>query len=162
MRVSQFLSDQHIPFEEMIHPPSYTSQKLAKALHISGRQVMKSILLKGSKGDFLAVLPAVQQIDLARLSTHFGAAVRLATVDELYGYFQDCEYGALMPFGQLYGLTTLLEATIPLDAPIVFAAQRHAVAIRMQCRDFVNLEHPERLAFARDAAMPEHLQPQAG
>ena len=162
MRVSQYLSDQHIAFEEMIHPPAYTSQKLAKSLHISGRQVMKSVLLKGSKGDFLAVLPAAQRIDLARLSSHFGAAVRLATVEELYAYFQDCEHGALMPFGQLCGLTTLLEATIPLDETIVFEAQRHAVAIRMLCRDFVNLEHPERLAFAREATMPEHLQPQAG
>jgi Ala-tRNA(Pro) deacylase len=151
-----------IAFEEMIHPPAFTAQKLAKSLHISGRQVMKSVLLKAPKEFVLAVLPAAQRIDLVHLSAHFGTTVRLATLDELYAYFPDCEYGALMPFGQLYGLTTLLEATIPLDETIVFEAQRHAVAIRMQCRDFVNLEHPERLAFARDAALPEQLQPQAG
>ncbi len=148
MRVSQYLSDQHIAFEEMVHPPAYTSQKLARFLHISGRQVVKSILLKGPGGFFVAVLPAAQHIDLPRLGEQMGDAIRLATVEELYERFPDCEWGALMPFGRLYGMATILEASIPLDATIVFEAQRHAVAIRMQCRDYVHLEHPSRMCFA--------------
>jgi Ala-tRNA(Pro) deacylase len=162
MRVSQYLSDQHIAFEEMVHPPAYTSQKLARFLHISGRQVVKSILLKGPGGFFLAVLPAAQLIDLHRLSAEMGSPIRLATVEELYGRFPDCEWGALMPFGRLYGMATILEATIPLDATIVFEAQRHAVAIKMQCGDYVHLEHPSRLHFALDRIKPEHPRPQAG
>jgi Ala-tRNA(Pro) deacylase len=161
MRVSEYLSDQHIAFEEMVHPPAFTSEKLAKSLHISGRQVMKSILLKGPQGFFLAVLPAAQLIDLPRLNMHFVGTVRLAAVEELSERFTDCEWGALMPFGQLYGLKTILESTIQLDAEIVFEAQRHAVAIRMLCRDYVKLEHPERLAFARDRATPAHHRPRA-
>jgi Ala-tRNA(Pro) deacylase len=162
MRVSQFLSDQQITFEEMVHPPAFTSQKLARFLHISGRWVMKSILLKGSHGFLLAVLPAPQLIDLPRLSAHFGGPVRLATVAELTEHFPDCEWGAVMPFGQLYGLRTILEATIPFDATIVFEAQRHALAIRMQCRDFVMLEHPERVHFARNRVRPDQPRPCAG
>jgi Ala-tRNA(Pro) deacylase len=161
MRVSDYLSDQQIAFEEMVHPPTYTSEKLAKSLHISGRQVMKSVLLKGPRGFFLAVLPAAQLIDLARLSMHLVGSVRLAAVEELRERFTDCEWGALMPFGRLYGLKTILEATIPPDAEIVFEAQRHAVAIRMVCRDYVKLEQPERLAFARDRARREHHRRQA-
>jgi Ala-tRNA(Pro) deacylase len=161
MRVAQFLADQHIAYEEMLHPPAFTSQKLAKSLHISGRQVVKSILLKGPQGFFLAVLPAPKLIDLAKLSTQFAGPVRLATVAELCEHFADCEWGALMPFGRLYGLTTILEATIPLDATIVFEAQQHALAIRMMCRDYLHLERPERLFFARDHVKPEH-RPQAG
>jgi Ala-tRNA(Pro) deacylase len=170
MRVSEYLSDQRIAFEEMVHPPAFTSEKLAKSLHISGRQVMKSILLKvsqdGSQAQLgnqmlLAVLPAAQLIDLPRLNMHFVGTVRLAAVEELSERFTDCEWGALMPFGQLYGLKTILESTIQLDAEIVFEAQRHAVAIRMLCRDYVKLEHPERLAFARDRATPAHHRPRA-
>jgi Ala-tRNA(Pro) deacylase len=162
MRVSQYLSDQQIAFEEMVHPPAFTSQKLAKSLHIPGRQVMKSILLKGPQRFFLAVLPASQLIDLPRLTAQFGGSVRLASVQELGELFPDCEWGAVMPFGQLYGLATILEATIPLDATIVFEAQQHAVAIRMLCRDYVKLEHPERLAFARNRPATEHPRPRAG
>lgn len=162
MRVSQYLSDQQIEFEEMVHPPAYTSQKLARFLHISGRRVVKSILLKGPKGYFLAVLPAPQWIDLPQLSALLHGPVQLATEAELYEQFPDCEWGAVMPFGRLYGLTTILEATIPLDATIVFEAQRHALAIRMQCRDFVKLERPERFHFTQERTRPEQPQPQAG
>jgi hypothetical protein len=56
----------------------------------------------------------------------------------------------MMPFGRLYGVPTILESTIPQDAMIVFEAQRHAVAIRMFCRDYVRLERPERMAFASE------------
>jgi Ala-tRNA(Pro) deacylase len=162
MRVSQFLADQHIAFEEMVHPPAYTSQKLARFLRISGRQVVKSILLKGPGGYFLAVLPAAQLIDLPKLNEHMGDTVRLATVEELYERFPDCEWGALMPFGRLYGMATVLESSIPLDTTIVFEAQRHAVAIKMQCRDFVNLEKPHRLNFVLEQAAPEKPHPRAG
>jgi Ala-tRNA(Pro) deacylase len=160
MRVLQFLADQHISFEEMVHAPAFTSQNLAKSLHISGHAVMKSILLKGPGGFVMAVLPAAQRIDLARLTTLHGGPVRLATVAELYEYLPDCEWGALMPFGRLYGFTTILEATVGLDTAIVFEAQRHATAIRMSCRDFVRLERPERLAFAIE--QPRRQRPQAG
>jgi Ala-tRNA(Pro) deacylase len=161
MRVAQFLSDQKIAFEEMVHPPAFTSQKLARFLHISGWQVVKSVLLKGPQSFFLAVLPAAKLIDLPRIGMHLAGPVRLATVQELNEHFEDCEFGALMPFGRLYGLTTILEASIPLEATIVFEAQQHAIAIRMLCRDFLRLEGPERLFFARDHKRPEH-QPQAG
>src|ERR1043166_7326490 len=116
MRVSQFLADQHVAFEEMVHAPAYTSQRLARSLHISGRRVMKSVLLKGPRGYFVAVLPAPQRIDTVRLSVIFAGPVRLATIDEINAHFPDCEFGGLMPFGRLYGLTTILEATLPLDA----------------------------------------------
>lgn len=162
MRVAQYLSDQHVAFEEMVHPPAFTSQKLAKSLHIPGRHVMKSILLNDLRGFFLAVLPASQVIDLPRLGAYCKGSVRLATGQELGDRFPDCEFGALMPFGRLYDLPTILEATISLDATIVFEAQRHALAIRMFCRDFVKLEHPQRLAFARDRTAPEQPHPRVG
>ena len=154
MRVSQYLLDQHVAFEEVVHPPAFTSQKLARSLHITGRRVVKSVLLKGPTGFFLAVLPAPEVIDLAALSVHFGGAVRLATEQELVERFLDCEFGAATPFGRLYGMMTILEATIPLDAIIIFEAQRHAVAIRMTCRDFAKLECPERLHFTQERMTP--------
>ncbi|MSU78358.1 MAG: YbaK/EbsC family protein [Gemmataceae bacterium] len=150
MRVSQFLLDQQTPFKEMFHPPAFSSQKLAKSLHITGRRVVKSVLLKGPTGFLLAVLPASQWVDLPGLIDLMAGPVRLATVDELCALFNDCEFGALMPFGRLYNIRTILDANIPLDATIVFEAQQHAVAIGMTCRDFVRLESPERIPFACD------------
>ncbi len=162
MRVSQFLADEKITFEEVLHAPAFTSQKLARSLHISGRRVVKSVLLKGPKSFVVAVLPAAQIIELGKLGGFFGGPVRLATVQELNEQFLDCEWGVAMPFGRLYGLGTILEARIPLDATIVFEAQLHAVAIKMQCRDFARLERPERLVFACDRPQRDQQRPRAG
>jgi Ala-tRNA(Pro) deacylase len=148
MRVPQFLIDQHVRFETMLHPPSYTAHKLAKRLRISGRQVAKSVLLAGGESYYLAVLPAALRVDLAAVSEHLGVTVRLAGEHEVVRLFNDCEWGAVTPFGHLYGLSTLLDTSIPPDSMIVFEAGRHVEAIRMTCRDFERLERPRRFPFA--------------
>jgi Ala-tRNA(Pro) deacylase len=138
MRVLQFLAEQRIAFEPLVHPPAYTAQKRAKYLRIPGRQVAKSVLLAGPEGFLLAVL-----------ARQLGGPVRLATDQEIGEVFRDCEWGVVAPFGALYGLPTLLEDSLTPDSWIVFEANTHAEAIRMRCRDFEGLEKPQRLRFAR-------------
>jgi Ala-tRNA(Pro) deacylase len=149
MRVSEYLLEQEVTFETVLHPPAFTSQKLARFLHISGRQVIKCVLLASGDRFLLAILRAVDHVDLDALAKRLGAPVRLASEDELADHFRDCERGALTPFGSQYGLQTFLEDSINPDHLIVFEAQEHAVAIRMKCRDFERLEKPTRCRFAR-------------
>ena len=149
MRVPQFLTDQHARYETVVHPPSFTAQKLARHLHISGRHVAKSVLIASEKAYYLAVLPAAMRIDLSALGDRLGMPVRLAGEHEVVRLFSDCEWGAVTPFGHLYGLTTLLEASITPDSEIIFEAGRHVESIRMTCRDFERLEQPRRLSFVR-------------
>jgi Ala-tRNA(Pro) deacylase len=149
MRVPQFLTDQQVAFETVPHAPSYTAQKLAKHLHVSGRQVAKSVLLAGGERYYLAVLPAALRVDLAAVSERLGVTVRVGAEHELVRLFSDCEWGAVTPFGHLYGLTTLLDTSIAPDSLIAFEAGRHVEAIRMICRDFERLERPLRFPFAR-------------
>jgi len=149
MRVSDFLSEHHVPFETIVHPPAYSAQKRAKALHYPGRQVAKSVLLVGAHGKLLAVLPATHQVDTERLSTLLGAPLRLAEPSEVSEVFPDCEWGAVPPFGRLYGLPTIMDESLDPEDWIVFEGHTHAEAIRLRGRDFQILEQPERLAFAR-------------
>jgi len=148
MFLSQFLEDQKVEFEEMLHPPAYTAQKRAKFLHIPARQVVKSVVLITGNGAVLAVLPATERVDLERVAFALETDVRLASESEVIELFRDCERGALTPFGRLYGLTTILESSLTPDTLIVFEAQCHGIAIRMLCRDYELLEQPRRLAFA--------------
>ena len=157
MRVPQFLIDQHVPYETVVHPPSFTAQKLARHLHISGRHVAKSVLVASEKAYYLAVLPAAMRIDLVALGEQLGTPVRLAGEHEVVRLFSDCEWGAVTPFGHLYGLTTLLEASIAPDSEMVFEAGRHVESIRMICRDYERLERPRRMPFARSI----HRRPRA-
>lgn len=150
MRVSQFLEDQHVVFETVDHPPAYTAQKRARVLHISGRQVVKCVLVAGADDSArftIAVLPAKDHVDLNALGRHLEVPVRLASEAELAELFRDCEHGALTPFGSLYGIRTLLEESVDRESMIVFESQRHAMAIKMRCRDFEAMEKPRRCKF---------------
>lgn len=149
MRVADFLADQQVSCEYLLHPPAFTAQKRAKYLHVSGGRVGKCVLLRGPAGLLLAVLPASHRVDLGTLSEALGGPVRLASGRELAAAFGDCEWGVASPFGRLYGLETLLEESIPPEATLVFETHSHMEAVRIRCADFERLERPRRLHFAR-------------
>jgi Ala-tRNA(Pro) deacylase len=149
MRVLQFLAEQQIAFEPLIHPPAFTAQKRAKYLGISGKEIAKSVLLAGPEGFLLVILPATHQIDTQALAKNLGGPVRLATEEEIAQVFNDCEWGVVEPFGALYGLPTILDESLSPESWIVFEAHTHAEAIRMRCADFERLEKPKRLRFAK-------------
>ena len=149
MRVPDFLSEQHVPFETMLHPPAFTAQKRARFLHVPGKQVAKCVLLIGPRGYLLAILPATHHVDTEKLAAVLEGPVRLADDREIADIFRDCEWGVVPPFGTLYEITTLLDTDLNPEAFIVFETNYHAEAIRMRCRDFIELERPRRLSFSR-------------
>jgi len=149
MRVPLFLTERHVPFETLVHPPAFTAHKRAKYLHVPGKQLAKCVLLSGTTKNVLAVLPATHQVDTEAVGRVLGGVYRLAGEHELCEVFRDCEWGALAPFGTLYGVTTILDHAIDPEAWIIFQAHTHAVAIRMRCRDFERLEKPRRFSFSR-------------
>lgn len=165
MRVPDYLRKQQIPFERIVHPPTFTAQKRAKFLHVSGRQVAKMVLLAGPEDYLLAVLPATHQVDLEGLSRALGGPVRLADKWEVARLFCDCEWGAIPPLGTLYGLPIIMDASLDPDKPLSFAGHTHSETIRLTGRDFLRLERPVRLRFAvaqKDRGRLCQVTPQAG
>jgi Ala-tRNA(Pro) deacylase len=152
MRIADFLAEQRAAFEWVPHPPAFTAQKRAKYLHVPGKRVAKGVLLAGPRGLFLAVLPATHEVDTGRLGAELGGEVRLATDREVAEVFRDCEWGAVPPFGSLYGLATVLDEELRPEAGIVVEGHSHGQAVRLLCRDFERLERPRRLRFARPVA----------
>ncbi len=149
MRVPDYLAEQQVRFETLLHPPAFTASQRAKVLHIPGRQVAKCVLLAAGQGFLLAVLPATHQIDTDVLARELGGPVRLADDREAAQLFRDCEWGVVPPFGTLYGLPTLLDDSLRPDELIVFEGNTHVEAVRVRCGDFERLERPRRLLFAR-------------
>jgi Ala-tRNA(Pro) deacylase len=149
MQVAEFLVDHQVAFEPMPHPLAFTANKLAKYLRISGSHVAKAVLLYGSEGFLLAILPATHRIDEKQLGAALDSSIRLATEQEIAWVFRDCEWGVVPPFGVLYGLRTVLEDSISPEATMVFETQTRVEAIRMKCLDYERLERPRRIRFAQ-------------
>lgn len=151
MNVQEFLNERKIPFEVYQHPTTYDAQHLAGALHLPGKEIAKTVLLRANGGFkyLLAVLPATHVVDFEQIGTTLGGThAQLANEDELAARCPDCEVGVLPPFGSRYGLETLVDESLTDDEQIVFEGNTHGEAIRMRYRDFYELEHPLVARFA--------------
>jgi Ala-tRNA(Pro) deacylase len=150
MRVDELLTRNHVPFERLTHPTAYTAGSVAQALHVPGREMAKTVLLRTTRGYALAVLPATHRVDLDCLQRDLGETqqVEMASEDEMDQLFPDCERGAMTPFGSLYKIPTVVDEELTRDDSIVFEAQCHDEAIRMKYRDYESMEHPRIGHFA--------------
>jgi Ala-tRNA(Pro) deacylase len=149
MDIRSFLKTRQVAFQLMLHSPAPCATRLAQSLHVSGHHVAKAVLLRAGGGYILGVLPATHRIDFDRLADVLGLReIRLATEDEVECVFTDCERGALPPFGRLYGLTTVIDCSLPREAEIVFEGNLRHEGVRMRCDDYEALENPVRAGFA--------------
>jgi Ala-tRNA(Pro) deacylase len=150
MRLDELLTNRQVPFEHLHHRPSYTANRTAQVLHVPGKDVAKTVVIRVDGRYVLAVLPATHRVDLERLRQDLGAQeVGMASEAEMDRLFPDCERGAVPPFGSLYHLETLVDESLSADEQIVFDAQNHEDAIRMRYRDYEALEHPRVGRFGR-------------
>ena len=145
MNVAEFLTKQNIVFDLLPHRDTYDAQRMAATLHVSGREVAKTVLLRADSGYtyVVAVLPANKAIDFELVAEILGGAkVELASEIEIGEHCPDCEFGALPPFGSRYGMKTLVDESLLEDDEIVFEGNTHHEAIRMKLQDFRDIEQP--------------------
>jgi Ala-tRNA(Pro) deacylase len=148
----EYLKQNHISFDVVMHPKTFDAQHLAGAVHVPGQNVAKGVLVRVDRANryILAVLPATYRIDIDQLSKAIGGSeVQLATEFEIAERFPDCEFGALPPLGSRYGIETLVDRSLTTDEYIVFEADKHDEAIRMTYAAFNELEHPSVVSFAQ-------------
>lgn len=148
-KLQELLDREGVSYEVLSHPPAYTAQEVAQAQHVPGRELAKVVVVRGSQGFALLVLPAIYKVDLARAQAALGdPQARLATEQEFRSLFPDCEVGAMPPFGNLFGLPVYVDQTLAQDETIVFNAGTHTQTVRMRYADFVRLVGPKPASFA--------------
>ncbi len=159
MHIRDYLIGERVWFQTLLHRPAPSASRLAGSIHVSGRHVAKAVLVHTDGAYVLAVLPATHRIDLGRLSLVLGAGpVCLASEDDVIRTFGDCEPGALPPFGRLYGLRTVVDATLAGGSEFIFVGNARHEGVRMRYRDFETLEGPLRARFAT-AIEPRRRRP---
>ena len=152
MNIPAFLDERQCWYERVPHPPTYSAQRLAQALHVRGREVAKTVLLRANRNGgqhfVVAVLPATKQIDFDRTAKVIGGRIQLATEVEIAEHCPDCEFGVLPPFGSHYGMKTIVDSSLADDEEIWFEGNTHNEAVRMKFDDFQQLEKPQVAPFA--------------
>ncbi len=147
-RLKELLDKNKVRYTAMTHSPAYTAQAAAATLHVPGKELAKTVVVKAGKEMALAVLPASYHVNLKKLGEVLGKPVKLASEEEFASLFPDCELGAMPPFGVLYDLPVVADKVLAEDEEIVFNAGTHRDAIRMRFEDFEKLAKPKFASFA--------------
>ncbi len=145
MNVCQFLKDKNVNFELITHLDTYDAQHMAASVHVPGRNVAKTVLLRADSGYryFVVLLSADRAIDFEKASRLLGGSkLELASELDLAQHCPDCEFGALPPFGSQYGMTTMVDSTLAQVDEIVFESNTHHESVRMKFDDFRSVEQP--------------------
>jgi Ala-tRNA(Pro) deacylase len=147
-RLKAHLESARVSYAAVTHVPARSAQYAAAVLHVSGKEVAKTVALRSGKQVLLAVLPASYHVNLGKLAAAVGAPVELLSERECYKLFPDCQPGAIPPFGELYGLPVYLDEALAEDPEITFGAGTLSDCIRMGNADFVHLAKPRICSFA--------------
>lgn len=147
--LEDLLKENNVSYKVVTHAETYTAQETAAALHVSGNELAKSVMIKSRDGYVMLVLPASWRVDLAKLKDILkDKNLRLANEDEFKQIFPECEPGAEPPFGNLYGLETFIDKSFTGNKQIVFNAGNHHEAVKMDYSDYANLVKPKVAEFA--------------
>lgn len=148
-RLKDYLDENKIKYVKITHSRAYTAQEIAASVHIPGKELAKTVIVKVGDGFAMVVLPASRKINFDRLKTVVGNnEVRLAEENEFKGLFPDCEVGAMPPFGNLYNLAVHVASALAEDKEIAFNAGTHTDIIKISYSDFEKLVKPTTGTFS--------------
>ncbi len=143
-KLENYLKQNHVWYEKITHPRTYTAQETAASAHIKGKELAKSVMIKLDGETALAVLPAFMKVDFRRIKQISGAKkIKLAMEEDMEDIFPDCTIGAMPPFGNLYQVPVYADSALEDDEDIAFNAGSHMELIRMHLKDFNKLVHPK-------------------
>ena len=130
-------------YGETKHQPVYTSQQAAKVRGILESQIAKSLLLKCGNDFVLAVLPGDRKLDSEKLKKLLKIRkFRFATPEEVKNKM-GCEIGACFPFGNLIGLSTIVDKSLSRNKVIFLNPGLHNVTMEIEWRDFYSIVKPQ-------------------
>lgn len=143
-KIREYLDSHNVKYLVISHSIAYTAQGIAALVHLSGKKLAKTVIVKIDGVLAMAVVPASLHVDLDLLRSTAGALnVELATEQEFQKAFPDCETGAMPPFGNLYDMPVYADQGLAAYEEITFTAGTHRELLRMAWADMVRLVQPQ-------------------
>ncbi len=136
-RVSQFLSEQDIPFTTLQHTPSHSSVQSAIAAQVPLHAIAKAVILKDQLDNFLmAVVPASSRVKVKQICSLTATPLKMASENEINKQFNDCQNGAIPPFGQVYNMDMVWDNRLGEVPDLFMEAGDHETLIHLTQQAF--------------------------
>jgi len=152
-RVRELLDRNRIAYEVSEHAPVYTSEQAARVRGVELKTGVKALVFKTEHEEFiLGLIAADKKMDLKKLAKIAGTRrLELASPQDVLKV-TGCGIGSVHPFGNLFGLTTYMDASVLENDSVNFNAGLHTVSIYMKANDLVKVIKPRITEFARTPA----------
>ncbi|HEU4384097.1 MAG TPA: YbaK/EbsC family protein [Anaeromyxobacteraceae bacterium] len=142
--IETYLREHHLPFEHHVHARAIPAQMFAAAEHVSGSRVAKPVVVSLDGHQCIAVVSAMQKVDLEALSRATRARdVRLVPEAVFAEKFWPCEPGAEPPLG-MFGMPIYVDAELAHEPFLVMRGGTHEDSIQVETRAWMKAEsvHP--------------------
>ena len=154
-RIREYLDGSGVRYLTVGHQPEYTAQEVAQSVRVPGRQMAKTVVVWVDDRLAMVVVPATKDVNLDLLRRETAARdVRLAEEAEFADRFNECQLGAVPPFGNLFGMETFLDRAMVNEEKIAFTAGTHTDVIVMRLVDYTRLVRPLPVRVATAVARP--------
>lgn len=138
-KLKEYLADSRVAYDLVEHPRSEGSTHTARAAHVPGDCLAKSVVLNDGDGYVLAVLPSTQKVDVGALEQTLGRRLGLASEDEIGRLFDDCMTGAIPPTGIAYDVETVVDESLERKPEVWFEGGDHRTLIHLNQSGFQRL-----------------------
>jgi Ala-tRNA(Pro) deacylase len=149
-KLKDYLNYNGVKYVTVSHSKAYTAQEVAASIHIRGKKIAKTVIVKIDGQFAMVVLPASYRVDFEKLKETVGAEeVKLASETDFIDNFPECEVGAIPPFGNLYGMKVYVAASIVEDEDFLFNAGSHTELMKLPFKTYEDLVQPQvvRMSF---------------
>ena len=148
-KLKDYLEKNQVRYEVGYHERVYTSQEIAAAMHVPGKELAKVVMVKADGKMVMLVLPASYRVDTKKLKKVLQCKrLWIAKEKDFEELFPDCEVGAMPPFGNLYNLEVWVDKVLTEDEFIVFRAGTHVETLKIKYNDYVRLVNPRMGDFS--------------
>ncbi len=139
LTLQQYLSDNGITYDSLVHERTGTSVRSAEASHVPTDSLAKAVVLKRREGYTVAVVPASRHLELDEVGGLLQQPVGLATEDEIASLFPDCEPGAVPPIAAAYGIGAVVDESLEAQPEIYFEGGDHRTLVHVSGAQFHKL-----------------------
>lgn len=129
-----------LSYRLLSHPRTISLEQAGDAAGVPQDRLARAVMLRDEQGVVMAVLPVSHVINFNRLKELLGRSFELGGIQGLGDRFADCEEGSIPPFGNLFGIETIVEQSLTQIDTICFEPGSHTALIEMGGSDFCKLQ----------------------
>lgn len=145
-KLQDYIDGEGVAYDTVAHHRTATTSQSARAAHVPGSRLAKSVVVHHEMGYVLAVVPSTHRIELSTLQSVMNRRLGLASEEEVCSLFADCDIGAVPPIGSAYDVPVILDESLGDASDVYFEGGDHKTLVHVSGPNFRNLMKDARVA----------------